>query len=175
MIKSLPKNKYQDYPINFSYQSDVYYDVETNYSDNEMIIKFKLKPFSNPIKKSFVDTLYAPHYENAEAYGYYLDEELAGILEVNFETWNKRLRITECIVFDQYLRNGIGSQLMDFAKERALNLGARALVLETQTSNVRAISFYKSCGFTLIGTDLSAYSNSDVKECEVRIEMGLFL
>ena len=46
--------------------------------------------------------------------------------------------------------------------------GARMVVLETQTCNEN----YRKMGFELIGFDLYAYSNSDPKRHEIRIEMG---
>lgn len=49
------------------------------------------------------------------------------------------------------------------------------VVLETQTCNTNAISFYKKNGFEIIGFDLYAYSNEDLDRHEVRIEMGRIL
>ncbi len=46
------------------------------------------------------------------------------------------------------------------------------IVLETQSCNLNAISFYEKSGFTIIGFDLYAYSNDDLANNEVRIEMG---
>ena len=46
-------------------------------------------------------------------------------------------------------------------------------VLETQPSNEKAIAFYREYGFEIIGFDLYAYSNDDVKRHEIRVEMGL--
>jgi ribosomal protein S18 acetylase RimI-like enzyme len=100
---------------------------------------------------------------------------LVGIIEINFETWNNRLRITECIVFDNHKRKGIGRALINHVIKKAKELHARAIVLETQTSNIPAICFYQACGFSLIGVDLIAYSNTDVEKDEVRIEFGLVL
>ena len=50
--------------------------------------------------------------------------------------------------------------------------GARMAVLETQSYNSKAISFYKKNGFEVIGFDRFAYSNSDPDEHNMRIEMG---
>jgi ribosomal protein S18 acetylase RimI-like enzyme len=49
---------------------------------------------------------------------------------------------------------------------------ARMLVLETHSCNVPAIDFYLKHGFELIGFDIAAYSNEDVKKKEVRLEFG---
>ena len=50
--------------------------------------------------------------------------------------------------------------------------GARMIVLETQSCNEAAIAFYRKNGFSVIGFDLYAYSNTDPERHEVRIEMG---
>ena len=39
----------------------------------------------------------------------------------------------------------------------------------------KAIAFYRSCGFAVIGFDLYSYSNDDPARREVRLEMGLKL
>ena len=53
----------------------------------------------------------------------------------------------------------------------AVSLGARMVVLETQSCNENAIAFYKRTDFGIIGFDLYSYSNSDPERHEVRIEM----
>ena len=56
--------------------------------------------------------------------------------------------------------------------KKAEESGARMAVLETQTCNTVAISFYKSFGFEIIGFDLYSYSNDDPEKKEVRLELG---
>jgi len=46
------------------------------------------------------------------------------------------------------------------------------MVLETQSFNSKAISFYKKNGFEIIGFDRYAYSNNGPEEKNMRIEMG---
>lgn len=50
--------------------------------------------------------------------------------------------------------------------------GARMVVLETQTCNENAISFYRKNVFEIIGFDFYAYTNSDPEQHEVRLEIG---
>ena len=50
--------------------------------------------------------------------------------------------------------------------------GSRCLTLEVRASNEAAIAFYRKNGFSVIGFDLYAYSNTDPERHEVRIEMG---
>ncbi len=172
MIKLLDKNSYEKYPITFSYETKAYYDVSMTTASNTIQITLTKKPFDRAVKKSFVDYLYEPYRERAEAYGYFRDETLVGIIEIDFEAWSKRLRISECIVFEAFQRQGIATKLMQFASERGMALGARALVLETQSCNVNAIDFYHSVGFELSGLDTLCYSNQDIENREVRLELG---
>jgi ribosomal protein S18 acetylase RimI-like enzyme len=85
------------------------------------------------------------------------------------------MRVWEFLVKEEFRRMGIGSLLMNFAVKVAKEKGARMLVLETQSCNVPAITFYLKQGFNLIGFDSAAYSNEDIDKREVRFEMGLQL
>ena len=63
-------------------------------------------------------------------------------------------------------------RLMEAIEREAATSGARMIVLETQSCNEAAIAFYRKNGFSVIGFDLYAYSNTDPERHEVRIEMG---
>ena len=95
-----------------------------------------------------------------------------GYLELSHETWNNRLRISNIWVAGDCRRQGIGSALMDAAVAEARRRGARSLVLETQSCNDPAIQFYRRHGFSLVGLDLTAYSETDRKKKEVRLELA---
>ena len=58
---------------------------------------------------------------------------------------------------------------MDELAVLARTAGLRALAVETQNTNVAAIHFYRSCGFTLEGIDLSYYTNTDLEDGEIAI------
>ena len=96
-----------------------------------------------------------------------------GVIEVNQESWNQRLRITELLINDNYRRQGIGKALIKIAKEEVEKQGCRMLILETQSCNTKAIDFYLKEGFKLIGIDTGCYSNNDVEKNEVRLEFGI--
>ena len=89
------------------------------------------------------------------------------------EEWNNRYRISNICVFDSGLRSkGAGTALLENILEDADKSGARMAVLETQSYNSKAISFYKKNGFEIIGFDIYAYSNNGPEEHNMRIEMG---
>lgn len=95
-----------------------------------------------------------------------------GYVELSHERWNNRMRVSNLWVAEGRRRNGVGAALMEKAVEEACAAGARALVLETQSCNDPAICFYRKMGFSLIGFDLTAYSQADVEKKEVRLEFA---
>lgn len=121
------------------------------------------------------DRLYADHFAHARAYGIFDGGALAAAIEICPEEWNNRLRVTELWVKEGERGRGLGKKLLAFAKEEGRRQKRRALVLETQSCNTRAIAFYLREGLSLIGLDLCSYSNEDVSRGEVRLELGLFL
>ena len=81
--------------------------------------------------------------------------------------------ISNICIFAQNNRNsGIGAKLIHAIEEVAISLEARMIVLETQTCNEKAIAFYQKNGYSIIGFDLYSYSNDDVDNHEIRIEMA---
>lgn len=96
-------------------------------------------------------------------------------IEICPEEWSNRLMVTELWVSDELHRQGIGTALMNIAKEQAKLQNRRAIILETQSCNVRAISFYRSQGFELIGYDACCYTNHDIARHEIRFNFGFFM
>jgi GNAT superfamily N-acetyltransferase len=83
----------------------------------------------------------------------------------------KKMTIKE-LDYKNNRRSGIGTKLMETILKAAEKSGARMVVLETQTFNFKAISFYKKHGFEIIGFDRYAYSNRGPEEHNMRVEMG---
>ncbi len=173
-IKLLDKTKYSGHMLDFSYVSEYYYDLQVesvigDYSAKLVRKKFDT-PFVNPDRQ--VDWLYADYWQGAEAYGIEIGGELIGVVEIFYEEWSNRCRITELWLKKEYRRQGLGTQLMNFAKSKAKQIGARFIMLETQTSNADGIAFYLAQGFIVIGYDITCYGNQDVERGEVRLELG---
>lgn len=171
-IVSLPAAQYRNYPLHFEYDTTAYYDLVRQKTETGLTVTIEKKPMPRT-HKEFESALYKPFFENVQAFGL-IDNEgrLAGFLQVNHEKWNDRLRVTDLLVPDGHRRRGYGTLLMCKAKAVAKTLGCRAIVLETQSCNAGAIAFYKTQGFELIGFDTMHYSNTDIEEHEVRIELG---
>ena len=168
-IKQLNKETYMGRLFTVRYQTNGYYDIQASESGFQM----KYVSFASPVEKSFDDVFFSEWLENPAAFGAFEDGKLIGFVEGSPETWNNRFRISNICIFDHTKRScGIGTMLMDAIQKTAASSGARMIVLETQSCNENAIAFYKKNGFSIIGFDLYAYSNTDPARHEVRIEMG---
>jgi len=171
-IIPLPKEKWKGTPIMLKYTTTQYYDLAATAGDGFFNIQLVKKPFDAPVTHSpedydFPDKLYQDHWQNAQAFGIVDEsdgrEELLACIEICPEEWSNRLMVTELWVADHLHRRGIGTRLMNIAKEQAALQGRRA------------IAFYLSQGFELIGYDSCCYTNNDVQRREVRLDLGFFL
>jgi len=138
-------------------------------------MELTLKSLEKPLRKSYVGTFFEKHVEEPRVFAAVLNGDQAGWIELGYEKWSNRMRVWEFLVAEEFRRMGIGNLLMKFAVKVAKEKGARLLVLETQSCNVPAISFYLKQGFKLIGFDSAAYSNEDIAKREIRMDLGLVL
>ncbi len=168
-ILELDKKEYVGKEFVVKYKTRGYYDIQ----ETESGFEINYKTFDVVKEMSFKDSFFGEWLDDPVAYGAFEDGHLLGFVEGALEKWNNRYRISNICVFDTEKRHtGIGTLLMETILKEATKSGARMVVLETQTCNENAIAFYKKNDFRLIGFDLFAYSNEDMKRNEVRIEMG---
>ena len=183
-IIPLPKEEWKGTPIMMRNTTEEYYDLEKEEGADYFKFNLVKKKFDTPVTHTpeeydFPDGLYADHWEGAEAWGIVSEEngekKLLACIEICPEEWSNRLLVTELWVADELHRQGIGTRLMNLAKEQAKIQNRRAIILETQSYNVRAIAFYRSQGFELIGFDTCCYANNDIARHEIRFNMGYFM
>lgn len=168
-IKKLDKETYAGQKFTLHYYTKGYYDIEST----ETGFQISYKSFDEKKDMSFDDYFFNEWLDDPVAFGAFENGQLLGYVEGTLEKWNNRYRISNICIFDQAKRHsGIGTLLMNSILEEALQSGARMVVLETQTCNENAISFYHKHGFKIIGFDLFAYTNTDPERHEIRIEMG---
>lgn len=173
-ISELPRKQFEGFEVVFSYESRAYYDLKLRTTQNVFALELVRTPCT-PVRKEFADRLFAPHWDDPHAYALWDGREMRAILEVTPENWNNRLRITNLCVQEGFRRRGFGALLMTRAREIARSQRRRALILETQSCNAAAISFYLSQGLTFMGFNACEYTNEDAARHEVRIEMGCLL
>lgn len=158
--------------LTFHYRTDYYYDVTIQEGPEGWRAALERRPFGQTEEREFKDRLLGDWLEEPQLFGAEQKGQTVGYLELSHERWNNRMRISNIWVADGVRHRGIGSRLMETAVSAARKAGARALVLETQSCNDPAIQFYRKHGFSLIGFDLTAYSQTDVEKREVRLELA---
>ncbi len=172
-IKEICKDSTGLVKLDYSYSTDKYYEIINERHANSWNIKLEIKLLGRRIEKSFESSLFKPYVDNPKAFVATKNGEDVAYMQLGHEDWTNRVRIWELLVLPNYRGCDIGTKLINKAKEFAVSVGARGLVLETQSCNVLAIDFYLKCGFQLIGFDLTHYSNEDLQKKEVRLEFGL--
>lgn len=182
-IIPLPKEKWEGTVIPMRYTTEEYYDVSMEKESDGYVFEMRRQKFDMPVthypeEYDFPDKLYQPHWEKAQAWGIVGQngekEEMLACIETCPEEWSNRLMVTELWVHEDMRRQGIAHALMEMAKKQAVSEQRRAIILETQSCNAGAISFYQKEGFAPIGFDSCCYSNQDLERREVRINMGYF-
>lgn len=170
-IRPLNIEDYKGKKYLFRYETPGYYDMIIG----ELSWKLVYRDFEKSKEKSFEDELAGDWLEKPLLYGAFQDEILIGIGEGSMESWNRRFRISNLLVFEEYRHQNTGSRLLEFLCKKAESLGARMAVLETQSCNIPALRCYWKNGFEIIGFDMYSYSNKDVSRQEVRLELGKIL
>ena len=178
-IEPLPRERWKGVRIPLAYTSECYYDIAVLPAEGGFDIPIRKKRFETPFTHvpedgDYPDCLYADWWEKAEAYGIVDGDALLAAIEVCPEEWSNRLMVTELFVAPPLQGRGWGRRLMEMAQALTIQKGCRALMLETQSSNVNAVDFYRHMGFGLIGFDTCCYTNRDVQRREVRFNMGWF-
>ena len=169
----------KDYPNNkksvFKYESDYYYDIELQSMENNngWIINIQKKQFHLTFKKNISEFVFKEFLSDAEYY-FALDEDGTelGWICISYQRWNNIARLWDINVNEENRRKSIGKKFLEFGLAKAKEWKCRAIVLECQSSNYPAISFYLKNDFKLTGLDLIAYSNQDIEKHEVRLEMS---
>ena len=159
------------------YTSNAKYAISKSETPALTVISAELVQLDQPYVKQFgpPDEEMFQRYRRVLAdglsFGGYDDERLIGLALAEPQWWNKSLWVWEFHVAEAYRGQGVGRRLMDALAEKAKAVGLRAIVCETQNTNVPAITFYRRVGFVLEGIDLSYYTNDDVSYGEVAFFM----
>ncbi len=168
-IVKLDYDEYKGREYSAEIRSDRYLSIEPG--DGGFTVKWVKS--GTELYASIKDPMLEDWLDDPVAYGAFENGGMLGFVEGFLEKWNNRFRISNiCIFNEDDRRRGIGKMLLDRMMAEAVRSGARMAVLETQSYNFKAISFYEKNGFELIGFDRYAYSNKGPEEHNMRVEMG---
>jgi len=173
-IRKLDKEQLQTRMNIFEYESPGHYKVDIQSQEDGWTVHIKKEDFKQMFKKwDDTDKVIQSYKGDSEIYGAFIDGKEAGLIQFEYQPHNKTVRVWDIDVWPEFQHQGIGTVLMNKCIARSREYGARRMVLEVQSSNLKAINFYKKMGFDLIGLDASHYQNDDIEQGEVRLEMGL--
>lgn len=158
------------------YTTDRVYRATKCESPDAVTLSLQLVPLETPYVKMFkqdeeMEPVYARYISRGCSMGAYEGDRLVGIAIGEKQSWNGTLWIWEFHVDPAHRRQGIGRGLMEAMAGLAREHGCRCITLETQNTNLPAISFYRSVGFVIDSIDLSYYTNTDPVDGEVAIFM----
>lgn len=145
------------------------YVVEKAEQEEFTSITLRLTPLDALRVKRFdpPDEYLADHYQEVVkkdfSFAAYDEAQPVAIALAEAQQWNRSLWVWEFHVAPSHQGRGIGRQLMQMLAENTKAAGLRVIVCETQSTNVPAIRFYRSVGFTVEGIDLSYYTNEDME------------
>ena len=174
-LRKLGPKELADRENNFQYESDGYFRVRITENVDGWAIDMKREDFPEIFRKCEREKVITPYKGDSEIYGAFIGGKEAGLIQFEYQEWCNSVRVWDIDVLPEFRRKGVGKALMEHCISRARELGARRVILETQTSNLKAISFYRSMGFHLAGMDTSNYHNDDIARNEVRLEMARYL
>jgi len=91
------------------------------------------------------DTIETLQFCGETFYGYYMEEELCGV--ISFRNEEDVMDIHRLFVHPKHFRNGIAKKLLEYVE----SLGCQAMIVSTGSKNTPAVNFYLNQGFEKIG------------------------
>ena len=129
------------------------------YSDLDLVVKNEAAAYAYPwTKRTFIDCLRAGY----QAWVLANKQQIAAHAVMSVAVEECHL-LTLC-VHPAFQRMGYGRKLFALLLDRAASLEAKECFLEVRVSNDRAISLYRSLGFTQIGERSSYYPADSGRE-----------
>ena len=161
------------------YESDKRYEISRDVSPQSFRISLDLLDLDATFVKRWTVTdpmasWYRGLLADGMSFGAWNGDDLVG-LALTQRSWNDVATVWELHVTESHRRQGLGRALLEAVESAAVRSGMRAVSIETQTSNVDAISFYRACGYELSAVDLAFYTNDDVSNGEVAVFMAKHL
>lgn len=144
------------------YVSDEIFVPQRKPAKGQMGVRMERIPRPRPFRKRYPVPpqeweMYRSFLRHGVSLGAYEGVRLVGLALVEARTADRVLWIWEFGVLEPYRRQGTGTALLRELERRAERAGFVSLGLETQTTNVPAVDFYRRNGFRVDRVDLDFY------------------
>jgi ribosomal protein S18 acetylase RimI-like enzyme len=157
-----PFTQAEIWPIIAGYETQEFYAVEKTESELRTVFDIHLISLERPFQASFYEDFtpeecqwYLSLLQQGYCFGAYQDGQLIGFLIGETLPDDQLLRVWEIHVLAEFRRKGVGRALMEQALLKARKEHIPMVMLETQNTNVKAVRFYRSLGFSLEAIDIS--------------------
>jgi ribosomal protein S18 acetylase RimI-like enzyme len=152
--------------IDDGFETDYVWQMEEQRGNGTLTVHFRTARLPRPLRVPATldrDWLFE-NFERGECFRVAVDErdQVRGLLDVTTRAWNQTAALNHLIVAPAFRRRGLGSQLLAAGIEWAREQGWRVMMVETQTKNYPAISFYQKQGFVFCGFNDQYYTNRDI-------------
>ena len=97
-----------------------------------------------------LDKLVAEFENGTMMYGYYIDDKVIGFIGIKMHD-EGICKLDDIIILPEYRQHGYGKKLLEFCKEKAIELGATEIQLGMIDDNKRLRKWYEDNGFINIG------------------------
>ena len=159
-----PFTQEEIWPIVTGYETQEIYIVEKTETDQHSIFDVRLVQLDKPYRASFFHDFtpeecqwYLSLLPQGYSLGAYQHARLIAFALGEAFPQERLLRVWEFHVMAEFRRRGVGRTLIEQVIAKARQDRLAMIKLETQNTNVKAIRFYRSMGFTLDAIDFSHY------------------
>lgn len=144
------------------YVTDRIYHVTRQTNETGISFELTLTTLPTPFTKTWANSeadiaAYAGLLKEGHSFGAYDGNRMVGMVLCAAREWNNTLHIENILVAASHRRKGIRRTLIKKVIDHATHHTFRLVTLETQNTNVPAITFYQQQGFILDGIQLSLY------------------
>jgi ribosomal protein S18 acetylase RimI-like enzyme len=99
---------------------------------------------------------------------------LIGLLELDLQYWNNTVTLSTLMIDIDFREQGLGRRLWHRSLDFARQAEVRAIMVETQNTNVAACKFYARMGCRLVGINEAFYTN-DPQDSEIALFWAYFM
>jgi len=149
-----------------SYQSLYVWQMDRVVEEGQITIHFRQTRLPRPVRVDYVGINPLLNKENWSRYQAVLvgcvSQVPVGYIGLSDQFAPKTLWVTDCVVHEEYRRQGIGTALVLAAQEWGAQNGFRKSIIEMQSKNHPAIQMARKLGYEFCGYNDHYFLNQDI-------------
>lgn len=176
-LTSIEELKQSGFDFQSEYESTEIFRPYKVENEDEVVIGMKREKLPSPFKKELVTNIdidlawYGEILKKGLSWAFAVDDSVIGFIIIDKYEWNNSLHIVHIEVKPKFRDLGVGKRLLEKAYYQGIDEEVRIISVETQSTNVRAMDFYRRNGYIVDSIDVSLYSNNDLETGDVAVFM----